>query len=129
MARGRAGRSIAMLSIGRALSAIKCSGRAIGRKLWSVGAPIMRCGTNHCAFWRLIWMDCWKISRLLRLPGQQCAGIYRGDLDVVGLKRAPETIGALPRKLKAPPKYTDDFYLSLEWVRLVRQIKRARCVL
>lgn len=45
---------------------------------------------------------------------------------MAGLKRAPETIGAPSRTLKAPPKHTDNFYRSPEWVRLVRQIKRER---
>lgn len=45
---------------------------------------------------------------------------------MAGLKRAPDALSAPPNTLKAPPKYTDSFYRSPAWVRLVRQIKRER---
>ena len=51
--------------------------------------------------------------------------VLRGDR-VAGLRMAPSTVGRAPATVRAAPKVAELFYRSVEWRRLVADIKRRR---
>jgi 5-methylcytosine-specific restriction protein A len=50
----------------------------------------------------------------------------RRNLNTVKLKQPPALLGRAPSRLKSPPKFAEQFYLSREWRSLVASVKRER---